>query len=980
MSVFDKLIDNVGIYIHSPASIQRQAITALEEISNGDLTLPDTSNPFAALLGANAAMVSAAAARMEVAHRNQYERASTTMMELYSHISDRDISKIFSQPSRITIQLSLAMTELQAAMVRDPVLNIHKLVIPRNTTFTVADIQFSLQYPVEIRRMEHGGLTVVYDTSKQSPLKELSANAIPWGEFVYDNVNGRWLTMQLEVDQFAFISKTGSISPSQQFKLDIQFPDNYYTARVFVSDSSGEKELPVVLSNRVVDLATPCAVVEPYDGFVRVSLPQIFTQNGSISGTVRADVYYTKGDISINLSEYPITEFVAKWFAVSPSDNTVYSAPLNTFRSVACASSSITTGGRKPLTVDEIRERIFTNSIGKPQIPITPAQINQELVDAGYTIIKGIDVVTDRVFLATRELIAPSVSDYSTLLSSTITPRASSGIAANMSVVSTRLSTLVDKSGIIDNGYRVTITPEAFFVYDNGDYRHLTADELRHLKELSVEQKVVELSSKEYKYTPFHYVLDATTSDFDLRAYYLVDPVFNAKLFIAENASSLLQVGVQVADCVKTDYGYSLLIRTVSSETVRTGLNDSELICQLGIRPHNQRDRAYINAELIRVESDGERIFEFKLKTNFDIDRNHSMIFNDFYMYTEDPLNVALDLDAVFDIFFVTTAQVGPQYSYSNIDSVIGRAILPEVVYTVNHEQLDYTIGKPLDALWKRARSYVDEMAYKRHTVSIPKRYTENQYARDPETNQIFRIIDGEVVYNEILHRAGDPQMTEDGDVVYAHMAGDLVIENGQPVIESERAISRYIDILMLDGLYYFATDPAIQTYRKKAHDALASWIVSELSEIGMKTLDNTSVFFHPKVLIGLIEVIVDDSRRANIHAEQALVIDLYVTEAVNNNDALKNTLVNKASSVLKSELTKTQISISAIIEELRRVFGNDVIDVGVKGLGGTANYSAVTIINQHNRCSVRQKLIALADSTTTVVDDITFNWISHKS
>lgn len=974
MSSLSDLTSNIEQVIYSPTSIQRAVFTHLEEITNGELTVVDTSNPFTALLSASATMVAAAINKADAEHRRQYEKASITLSDLYDHISDRDIYEIYAQPSQIKVQLSFSLTELLGKLVLDSTLGIHKLIIPRNTKFTVAETTFSLQYPIEIRKLEHGGLTVVYDNSVKSPLKTLETNAIPWGIMEYSSVSGEWLTIELNVEQFDIITKRGSVVQSQQFKLDILFDDLFYTARVYVDSGSGYKEIPVVLSARIVDLTTPCAVITVFENLVQVTIPQIFTHNGQISGTVRVDIYQTKGDISLDLSAYPVSEFIAEWKAIDTTEFTAYSAPLRTLESIAISSSSITDHGRRALTVDEIRTRILANAIGPRQLPITPAQINIALTNLGYELIKNIDVVTDRVFLATRELIAPKASDYSTLLSQTINPRASSGISANIGTLITKLSTLTNRSGVIDNGLRMTITPNALFVNNNGVVEHLSVNDLQHLQARSPDLLALELNSKDYRYTPFHYVLDATTDAFDLRAYYLDNPTIDNKLFVTENASSLLQVGIDIVDLVKTNNGYSLLIRTISSDAVKELLDD-DLICQLATIPSNERDRAYINGTLYSVEDTGERIYEFEISTRYDLDSDNNLILNNFFMYSEDPINIPVPLKATFDVFFITTAEVGNQYTPTTIDSAIGRAILPFIVHTINHEQLVFNFGHTLKTLWKRSRSFVDETMYQRYTFDIPMTYDQNVY----ENNRVFEIVNDEVVYNQILHHAGDIIYENDGVTPrYSARAGDIILENGSPIVISNRVISRHLDLILLDGLYYFVTDESISNYKTLAHQTLAKWIVEDLTDIEKMTLDETTIFYYPKVMIGTMEVIVNDNRRANIRAEQSLVIDLSVTDSVYTNDALKNSLVTKTTTVLKHELSKTQIAVSSIIKELKTVYGNDVIDVRVTGLGGTSNFSAITIVSDYTRCSLKKKMVVLADGSTTVVDDVTFNWIRH--
>lgn len=972
-----ELIENVERVIYSPASIQRAVYTHLEEISEGEATIVDVSNPFVALIGSCAAMTTAAVNKMSAEHRRQYEKASTTMADLYDHISDKDISEIYARPSQITIELSFAFAELESKLVYDATLGIRKLTIPRNTTFKVASIPFSLQYPVEIRKMEHGGLTIVHDTEIESPLKKLTSNVIPWGKFEYNNASGEWLTMKLEVDQFDIVSKTGSIVQSQLFAADVAISDQFYTARVFVNSGNGFKEIPVVLSARVVDLAEPCAVATVYENLIRFSIPQIFTHNGQLSGNVRIDVYQTKGDIDIDLSTYPVSEFQANWLALDPAERTVYTAPFSTMESVAIASSSRTRNGRVALPVDDVRKRIFANSIGTRNIPITPSQIGVALEDRGYSIIRNIDVVTDRIFLATRELEAPKASDYSTLLELTINPRASSGIAANIGTLITKLSTIVDKSGVINNGDRVTITPDALFVVDGDQIEHLTQAEVTQLKALSTDLMALELNNRSYRYTPFYYTLDCSTSDFDLRAYYMSEPKITEKVFINENASTLLQVGIDIVDLQKTETGYSLLLRTVSSDAVKQ-LLDNELICQLATTPAKERDRAYINGALFRVEDDGERVYEFNLTTQYDFDRDGNLIFDGFYMYEEQPVKIGVPLDATFDVFFITTSDVGEQFRYSGIDSAIGSVILPPVKYGVNHEQLLFNFGMSMDALWKRARSYVDESMYQRYTEDIPARYEEAVYDRDPVSGLTFNIVNGAVVYRDLLHEVNDIMEDELGNTIYLHRAGDIVLVNGEPVLVSERVVSRYLDLLLLDGLYYFVTDNSILNYRNNAHRSLATWIDNDLEELTKQALDKTNIFYYPKAMIGTIEAIVNDNRRVNIQAEQSLILDLHVSESVNRNDALKNSLVSKSTSVLKTALKKTQIAISDIVAELKAIYGNDVIDVRISGLGGSSDFSAVTIVNDETRLSLKKKIVILADGSTTVVDDVTFNWIRH--
>jgi hypothetical protein len=55
------------------------------------------------------------------------------------------------------------------------------------------------------------------------------------------------------------------------------------------------------------------------------------------------------------------------------------------------------------------------------------------------------------------------------------------------------------------------------------------------------------------------------------------------------------------------------------------------------------------------------------------------------------------------------------------------------------------------------------------------------------------------------------------------------------------------------------------------------------------------------------------------------------------------------------------------------------VLEVQLSGFAGDNSIRVATIVDNTTRCSVKKKMVALADNTLTIVDDITVNFIKHR-
>ena len=90
---------------------------------------------------------------------------------------------------------------------------------------------------------------------------------------------------------------------------------------------------------------------------------------------LRLDIYTTKGKTDLILSDYIANQFTVKWKDYDNDNNGIYSAPLNTFKSMAVYSIDTVSGGRDGIDFETFKERVIENAVGLQSLPITNTQI-----------------------------------------------------------------------------------------------------------------------------------------------------------------------------------------------------------------------------------------------------------------------------------------------------------------------------------------------------------------------------------------------------------------------------------------------------------------------------------------------------------------------------------------------------------------------------------------------------------------------------
>jgi len=962
LAAFDQLAAN-------PGDIQTLALQQVEESYAGTADLGDPTYPFINLVEASSIHTAGALRAYDTYTRRTYGNLSQTMDDLYVHMSDVDYLNRFAIPSSATFNLLYSTEELLASMVDTGVNGIKELIIPRNTSITVSEVTFTMQYPILIRQMAHGGLQIVYDNSVISPLETLSSNKVQWQAVTLSSDQGplKCIMLSIPIQQMAITSYIAKVNYSAGLTQVYSYSDQFYYCRAYSIDNSGNAtEILTTHTDQNFDPTQPTLLLQDLGGSLRVSLPQIYLTNRAVGGEIQVDIYTTQGDIELSLAQYTPQSFVITYSGASTAD-TPYVAPLTTFKTYTLYSIDTTAGGSDGLSFDDLRTQVLENNFGAPVPPITPTQLSSVIQKLGYQSVINVDDVTDRIVLATRALPAPS--DGST----------QSGAAMSIETLVASFDDLSTLSSVVVNGDRATILPTTVYTLTNGLLAPVTDAALASLNALPAETRVEAINSATYLYSPFHYVMDSEGSTFALRPYFLDNPLIKVIQFVMQNETVGMSVSTDEKELIRTADGYRLRL-TCTSSTEWKQLPDDRVFCQLAFIPTGEHTYAYMNGTQIGLTDANERIFEFDLSTNYDIDSNDNLLLTTFQMFNDTVRPHATALTTDFDIFWIAQGVSDSDTTTTQIDEDMGTELLPSDCLGIDRERLTVVLGSALPNLWHRSRSVAGSGTYQTYSADVIETYSENVYKTDPTTGLtvITKNDDGTIAFT-LLHAAGDQVLDADNNPIIAHHAGDKVLDSdGNPIVVSEGTVQHQMDMLMIEGVYFFANSPAATSYKGTLAALIANWITQELAPLVPELLEKTELYYYPQAALGNVDVLIQNGGIVSIPAPQTFVVTYYLDGAGYADASLQAPLQDTAIDVLTSALANQQVTMTTITSTLKEAVSGDVVSFDIVGLGGDLALTTLTVVDNANRLSLRKVAVVEPDGTVGVQDGVTCAFRLH--
>lgn len=963
LNSFDQLAAN-------PGDIQTLALQQVEESYSGIADLGDPTNPVISLLEASSVHTAGALNAYNTYTRRMYGNMSQSMADLYVHMSDVDYLNRFAIPSSATFVLLYNTEELLASMVPTGINGISEVIIPRYTNITINEITFTMQYPILIRQMAHGGLQIVYDNDVISPLQTLSSNLVTWQPVSLSSDQGpmNFIMLSIPMQQMSITSYIAKVNYSAGLTQTYAYTDQFYYCRAYsINDQGVATEIRTTHTSQNFNPTKPTLLLRDLGGTLQVSLPQIYLSNQAVGGEIRVDIYTTKGDLELSLAQYPPQSFVVTYNGASQAD-TPFVAPLTSFKTYTLYSIDTTSGGSNGLTFNELRDQVLENNFGPPVPPITPTQLSSVIRNLGYQSVVNVDDVTDRIVLATKALPAPS--DETT----------QSGAGMSIETLVASFDDLTSLSSFVNNGSRGTILPSMAYTLTNGLLAPVTDTALAALNALPAETRVEAINSTMYLYSPFHYVLDTASNKFAIRPYYLDNPLIKVIQFVMQNETVGMSVATDEKELVRTASGYRLRLTCASSSEWKQ-LPDNRVFCQLAFTPSGEHTYAYLNGTQIGLTTAGERIFEFDLSTNYDIDEDDNLLLTTFQMFNDTVRPHATPLTTDFDIFWIAQGVSDTSTTTTQIDVDLGTSLLPSNCLGIDRERLTVSLGSPLPNLWHRSRSVAGSGTYQTYSTDVAAVYDVNVYETDPNSGLAVITNNNGTIEFTLLHAAGSPVLDSNNNPVIAHHAGDRVLDaTGNPILVSQGSVEHQMDLLMVEGVYYFANSPAATSYKATLAPQIATWITKELASVVPQLLDNTELFFYPQAVLGSVKVLAQNGAAMTIPAPQTFVVTFYLDSAGYADVSLQAPLQKTATQILTMALTQPQVTMTRITSTMAASVSGDVVAFDIVGLGGDRALTTVTVLNNADRLSIRKVAVVEPDGTVGVQDGVTCAFRLHDS
>lgn len=974
----NNLRDDILMLRANPASIQQYMLTLTERLTNGEVIPVDATNPAVLCLESAAVLSSAVMVDNEAKLRRQYPVLANTPEELYHHMADVDYLGIYSSPATAKITLLLDFDEvLQKAVYDGSVGGTRKLTIPRYTKVSISGLNLHLLYPVDIRVMPHGGLNVTFNVNPVHPLTRVENNILEWFVEVKDDV--RYLNITIPMHQISVDRHMLNMSATSGFTREYQLNDRFCMARAYIQDKDGLwNEIHTTHSDLIYNKDRPTILLKLLNNSLKVVVPQVYFNNGLIRDAIRLDIYTTKGIVDVNLINYTPNAYSHDWSPLESNLVDQFSAPLQTLNMVAFYSSGAITGGSNGISFDELKESVTSRNAVYEGLPISEKQLSSNALNMGYRLVKNIDNVTDRQYLATKHLPQPTNGFIAS----------SMGITVGM--LETSILKLRELDTVTTSAYRFTIKPGTLFRFKNGLLEVVPSNVTNQLLRKIVDDPhwlSNELNKETLLYSPYYYVFDLRNNEIVNRIYDMDSPRITSRYFFQDNPTTGIKLGIKDYTLTTSPNkdGYYLDVRLDTGSVVKT-IGPNHINVQLSYLDREGRNRYFIEGllttpidERTGLPVNNDYIYRFHIETRYDIDDKDGLI--------PIPYRAPINLLHEFDIVTVINDFYNDGLiEVSDIDTIVNKKNLRgydknKHYFGVSQYKLMIEFGKRLKHLWHKTRTVVDETQIEVWDKDVPARYKENQYKLDPVTGNIEVKYDVENnnVTTTLLHRKGDLILTPSGEQVYEHRKGDPKFDiTGKPVYKNGGdGLIRQIDFVLMDAKYLFATSQESLNYRKHCVNLLTQWCVQDMTLISYQLLDRSEIFFHPSTTIGSINVIADDNKEVSINSKQTLKVTCYISELDMRNASLRESLTATITDVIQRTLIRKTVSTDALHQNLRAVIGNTVKSFVVTGLFGD-KYKAVTLNDDTMTLTIGTITTVLPNLQLGLKDDIEIDFVIH--
>jgi len=594
-------------------------------------------------------------------------------------------------------------------------------------------------------------------------------------------------------------------------------------------------------------------------------------------------------------------------------------------------------GGTDGLTLDEMKQSIIYNTTGKNDLPLTTYQIKKSGKDLGYEIFKALDVVTERLFIATKNI--PKNTSGLIL--------ASHDIFFNTAEIV--LSEVINNPSITSQGEYFIIKSNTVFKEINSVIKIAEASEIQYIDNLSTLDRINYLKANKLFYTPYFYVIDKKDGFTSSRVYNLDKPVLDTLRILGKNITINPRANINLYTVIRTEIGYRIVVSLISNGEFKD-LDQTTIFMQMTLPLLGGNVNAYIDAT---YDSDTE-YFSFDIETDLllstegymDLKNGTSTLFNKFINLKSEPT------------FYIYTTDRSVVDNTSYLTDEVSRPSGNETKFVVlSKEKINLTLGNEIKYIWNKLYNSYSERKYKTYQNDLALVYEEDVYATDPDTGSIYTCdINGNIT-KTLLHSAGDTVLNTNNEIVYKYRQGDIILDsNNLPIIDTQAGIVRYIDICMLEYEFKLAQSVPYKNYTTSVNDILDVYLYNDMVTLNKKTLENTMIMYKSYKTAKPVILNVNNVFYTSQYKVTPIVTLYAATTSVISSVEIEN-YKDTVGLIIDTELSNSIIKLSNVKEKILATLGNSIVAVKIENLDGGGKSEIIKLEDETSRLVMNKKL-----------------------
>ncbi len=944
----DQELANLSLYKYHPNGLVNHSLNRLQDMLDGKVEIVDPNNPFVYLLETSCLNTAFAIQEYTLLTRKLYPRLANSEEDLYLHMSDFDYLGRFSEPATASVKFNILFNDFKNLAYHDTVQNEYVLKLPRHLKVSVDKYVFTMTSAVIIRLTESGVIDVKFENQDFNNLFPVSTNFINFN-LMKSNQTETYLCFDLKLPEVDIEAVEIPVEKSKLFQNTLTYNPTrrYYYFRAFHLLAGVWTEMVVTHTDEVYDINTPTCVVKVSESENSLSyyIPPVYVNTGMLGSKVKFLIYTTMGSISVNFNDYNVSDFSVEYNDVFPDqelDSTTQ--PLQLISKMIYVQDEVI-DGKNGVTFVELKASVIDNSIGDRKLPITNKQIQYSVAQNNFKLIKDVDVVTNRIFLletpipnaTTRYPIARfnmDIIEYATTMTDLKTGK-------------NRIQVVADDILIIPEKTVFKLTENGLTLLDQVEYNYLVG--------LSGSELANEVNSHNYLSVFYHYILDASGNELNLRAYDISVPTVKQINFKEFNATAKVGINTTNTNIYQVSNGFGMDLLT-NFKKYEDFVNETNLTAYM-VYSDSEANKFYLPGRLYTVINDNP-VFRFEFVTDYYINSDNEIRVQNFTDNNGNLISVALPLDATLELIYVSN-YIPTTYQASEIDNYIYNTFISAGNCVVSLEQVSIKFGDYLALLNTQVHTSTGTYEYETYQEDVPLRYQSTVYGVD----------------NEPLHQVNDIVYDENGEVVYQYLKGDIVLgENGQPVPVGALELMRYINLLFIDYKAVLGTKSTIVGYRNQLRTFLTEKITVNAVDVSNELLENTEAFVVVPKNIGYVRV-KSNGRESYISSMQQFKVNLYVGSKVFNDSDIRDGLVYTVISTIDNYLySNAALNKTELLNLLYGKLNQFVISVTLDEFT-ELNEEYIEILDGNSRVGLNKVLVSNPDGYD-VSDDVSVNFM----